>query len=240
MLFCLVKGRGVELAVCPPVEERKERGTSIFFSIATRQRGGKNVSRERERERKKESQNFSPFFSVFFFLHPPPSLLKGKAGMSLAATLRRYATPTNVTAATMWGATALTGAIFLVQVSFFFRSCFLCRRSIGLPFFSSSSCLLPSPRPASFFLPLSFVSRTERMAMTVILLLMRTIFRLTEKRRRNAPVVQRRDLFFLSPLVPLNVFFSLYQNNQNKNENNSPSTSSSARSQAPPTRKNRI
>lgn len=36
--------------------------------------------------------------------------------MSLAATLRKFATPTNVTTAAGWGGTAAVGALFLVQV----------------------------------------------------------------------------------------------------------------------------
>ena len=39
--------------------------------------------------------------------------------MSLSATLKRYATPTNVQSAAGWGGTAAVAALFLVQVRFF-------------------------------------------------------------------------------------------------------------------------
>lgn len=70
----------------------------------------------------RNTEESKSLFSSFSFFLSLSILLSSshRAAMSLPATLRKLATPTNVTTAVGWGGCALTGALFLVQVSAFF------------------------------------------------------------------------------------------------------------------------
>ena len=118
--------------------------------------------KKRRGEKKKALSHFSSS-SSFSPSSSPPHLYNSKT-MSLPATLRKLATPSNVTSAAGWGATAAVGALFLVQVRpvgrFDFASLAAAARQPSPPFVSTSTSTSASLPKLVNKQPFDFIKRT--------------------------------------------------------------------------------
>lgn len=133
----------------------KRRGRNATLSIGTGKR--EKEGSEAEVEEKKKKKDSSLTSSSSSFSRPFCASQRHSATMSLSATLKRYATPTNVQSAAGWGGTAAVAALFLVQVRFFLSL----QSSIGHLFASRAAAALV-PLDLSTSTPTSSISLLQK------------------------------------------------------------------------------